>query len=176
MIAYRLSVHLYGCRYASQMNVAIAFGAGTSRSSPCVLPLFRLPVNMAEAAIAARNERAGPHALAFVIGFASCSVSGCEALVGALAGGVVYWLQRAAAPSHRTRMHMVVDTIPSSAPRTCASRATHGSARSFSLASRSAWLHPCFGPFRVISALLVRTSRPERAAPPYASVFGVPFP
>src|SRR2546430_4277872 len=82
------------------MNVAIAFGAGIlSFASPCVLPLVpAFLVNMAGEAALARTHRARTvmHALAFVLGFTTVFtllwVAG--ALVGALAGEMVFWLQR----------------------------------------------------------------------------------
>src|SRR6202165_5727024 len=82
------------------MNVAIAFGAGIlSFASPCVLPLVpAFLVNMAgEAALAGTHRaRTGAHALAFVVGFTTVFTLlwVAVALVGALAGEMVYWLQR----------------------------------------------------------------------------------
>lgn len=82
------------------MNVAIAFGAGIlSFLSPCVLPLVpAFLVNMAgEAALAGTQRmRTVAHALAFVIGFSVVFTLlwVAIALVGALAGELVYWLQR----------------------------------------------------------------------------------
>jgi len=82
------------------MNVAIAFGAGIlSFLSPCVLPLVpAFLVNMAgEAALAGtQRTRTVAHALAFVIGFSLVFTLlwVAIALVGALAGELVYWLQR----------------------------------------------------------------------------------
>ena len=83
------------------MNIAIAFGAGIlSFLSPCVLPLVpAFLVNMAgEAALAGTQRgRTLAHAFAFVLGFSAvftllwCAI----ALVGALAGDMVFWLQRA---------------------------------------------------------------------------------
>lgn len=82
------------------MNVAIAFGAGVlSFLSPCVLPLVpAFLVNMAgEAALAGRDRaRTVVHALAFVLGFSAVFTLlwVAIALVGALAGELVYRLQQ----------------------------------------------------------------------------------
>src|SRR2546427_689336 len=82
------------------MNVAIAFGAGIlSFLSPCVLPLVpAFLVNMAgEAALAGTQRgRTVVHALAFVLGFSAVFTLLwiAIALVGALAGEMVFWLQR----------------------------------------------------------------------------------
>jgi len=83
------------------VNVAIAFGAGIlSFLSPCVLPLVpAFLVNMAgEAAISGTQRvRTFAHALAFVLGFSAVFTLlwVIVALVGALAGDLVFWLQRA---------------------------------------------------------------------------------
>ncbi len=82
------------------MNVAIAFGAGIlSFASPCVLPLVpAFLVNMAGEAALAGTQRARTlmHAIAFVIGFSTVFTLLwiAVALVGALAGEMVVWLQR----------------------------------------------------------------------------------
>ncbi len=82
------------------MNVAIAFGAGIlSFLSPCVLPLVpAFLVNMAgEAAISGTQRmRTFAHALAFVVGFSAVFTLlwVLIAIVGALAGELVFWLQR----------------------------------------------------------------------------------
>jgi cytochrome c-type biogenesis protein len=82
------------------VNIAIAFGAGMlSFLSPCVLPLVpAFLVNMAgEAALADTNRRRTfAHALAFVIGFSAVFTIlwVAVALVGSLAGEMVFWLQR----------------------------------------------------------------------------------
>src|SRR5438093_1489987 len=82
------------------MNVAIAFGAGIlSFLSPCVLPLVpAFLVNMAgEAALAGtQRTRTLTHALAFVLGFSAVFTLlwVVVAIVGALAGDLVFWLQR----------------------------------------------------------------------------------
>ncbi|TMB79797.1 MAG: cytochrome c biogenesis protein CcdA, partial [Chloroflexi bacterium] len=82
------------------MNIAIAFGAGIlSFLSPCVLPLVpAFLVNMAgEAALAGTQRgRTVVHALAFVLGFSAVFTLLwiAIALVGALAGEMVFWLQR----------------------------------------------------------------------------------
>jgi cytochrome c-type biogenesis protein len=82
------------------MNVAIAFGAGIlSFASPCVLPLVpAFLVNMAGEAALAGTDRARTvaHALAFVLGFTAIFTLLwiAVALVGALAGEMVYWLQK----------------------------------------------------------------------------------
>lgn len=83
------------------MNVAIAFGAGIlSFLSPCVLPLVpAFLVNIAgEAALAGTaRRRTLLHALAFVLGFSAIFTLlwVAIAVVGALAGELVFWLQRA---------------------------------------------------------------------------------
>ncbi|MEK6207318.1 MAG: cytochrome c biogenesis protein CcdA [Chloroflexota bacterium] len=82
------------------MNIAIAFGAGIlSFASPCVLPLVpAFLVNMAGEAALAGTQRARTlaHAFAFVIGFTTVFTLlwVAVALVGALAGEMVFWLQR----------------------------------------------------------------------------------
>ena len=82
------------------MNVAIAFGAGMlSFLSPCVLPLVpAFLVDMAGEAALAGTQRARTiaHALAFVVGFSAVFTLlwVAVALVGALAGELVVWLQR----------------------------------------------------------------------------------
>jgi len=82
------------------VNVAIAFGAGIlSFLSPCVLPLVpAFLVNMAgEAALTGtQRTRTVVHALAFVVGFSVVFTLlwVAIALVGAVAGELVYWLQR----------------------------------------------------------------------------------
>ena len=82
------------------MNVAIAFGAGIlSFLSPCCLPLVpAFIVDMAgEAALAGTHRaRTLAHALAFVLGFATVFTAlwVAVALVGGLAGEMVFWLQR----------------------------------------------------------------------------------
>jgi len=82
------------------VNVAIAFGAGIlSFLSPCVLPLVpAFLVNMAgEAALSGTQRlRTLVHAVAFVLGFSAVFTLLwiAVALVGALAGEMVFWLQR----------------------------------------------------------------------------------
>jgi cytochrome c-type biogenesis protein len=82
------------------VNVAIAFGAGIlSFLSPCVLPLVpAFLVNMAgEAALAGtQRTRTLIHAFAFVLGFSAVFTLlwVVVAIVGALAGDLVFWLQR----------------------------------------------------------------------------------
>jgi cytochrome c-type biogenesis protein len=83
------------------VNVAIAFGAGMlSFLSPCVLPLVpAFLVDMAGEAALAGTQRARTlaHGVAFVLGFTTVFTAlwVAVALVGALAGEMVYWLQRA---------------------------------------------------------------------------------
>jgi len=83
------------------VNVAIAFGAGIlSFLSPCVLPLVpAFLVNMAGEAALAGTQRARTtvHALAFVLGFSAVFTLlwVAVAIVGTLAGDLVFWLQRA---------------------------------------------------------------------------------
>ena len=82
------------------MNIAIAFGAGIlSFLSPCVPPLVpAFLVNLAgEAALAGTQRlRTLRHAFAFVLGFSVVFTLlwVAVALVGALAGDLVFWLQR----------------------------------------------------------------------------------
>ncbi len=82
------------------MNVAIAFGAGIlSFLSPCVLPLLpAFLVDIAgEAALTGRaRTRTFAHAAAFVVGFSAVFTLlwVAIALVGALAGELVYRLQQ----------------------------------------------------------------------------------
>jgi len=82
------------------VNIAIAFGAGMlSFLSPCVLPLVpAFLVDMAGEAALAGTQRARTiaHALAFVVGFSAVFTLlwVAVALVGALAGELVVWLQR----------------------------------------------------------------------------------
>jgi cytochrome c-type biogenesis protein len=82
------------------VNLAIAFGAGIlSFASPCVLPLVpAFLVNMAGEAALAGTQRARTfaHAVAFVLGFSTVFTLlwVAVALVGALAGEMVFWLQR----------------------------------------------------------------------------------
>jgi cytochrome c-type biogenesis protein len=82
------------------VNIAIAFGAGIlSFASPCVLPLVpAFLVNMAGEAALAGTQRARTlaHAFAFVVGFTTVFTLlwVAVALVGALAGEMVFWLQR----------------------------------------------------------------------------------
>jgi len=82
------------------VNIAIAFGAGMlSFLSPCVLPLVpAFLVDMAGEAALAGTQRARTiaHALAFVVGFSAVFTLlwVAVALVGALAGEMVIWLQR----------------------------------------------------------------------------------
>ncbi|MDQ2951692.1 MAG: cytochrome c biogenesis CcdA family protein [Chloroflexota bacterium] len=82
------------------MNIAIAFGAGIlSFLSPCVLPLVpAFLVDMAgEAALSGtQRRRTVSHALAFVLGFSVVFTLLwiAIAVIGALAGDLVVWLQR----------------------------------------------------------------------------------
>jgi cytochrome c-type biogenesis protein len=82
------------------VNIAIAFGAGIlSFLSPCVLPLVpAFLVNLAGEAAIAGTQRARTviHALAFVLGFSAVFTLlwVLVALVGTIAGDLVFWLQR----------------------------------------------------------------------------------
>ncbi len=82
------------------MNVAVAFGAGIlSFLSPCVLPLvpaFLVSIAGDTALAGTARRRTLAHALAFVLGFSVVFTLLwiAIALVGALAGELVYWLQR----------------------------------------------------------------------------------
>ncbi|MGH2500253.1 MAG: cytochrome c biogenesis CcdA family protein [Candidatus Limnocylindria bacterium] len=83
------------------MNVAIAFGAGMlSFLSPCVLPLvpaFLVSIAGEAALTGGDRRRTVLHAAAFVLGFSAVFTLlwVLIAVVGALAGELVYWLQRA---------------------------------------------------------------------------------
>lgn len=82
------------------MNVAVAFGAGIlSFLSPCVLPLvpaFLVSIAGESALDGTARRRTFAYALSFVLGFSVVFTLlwVAIALLGALAGEIVYWLQR----------------------------------------------------------------------------------
>ena len=151
------------------MNLAIAFGAGIlSFLSPCVLPLVpAYLVNLAgESALTGSDRRRTlAHALAFVIGFAVVFTLlwiGI-AVVGALVGEFVTWMQRLAGVLLVVLgMHMVgLITIPF-LERTADVRLGAGAGgytRSIliGIAFGAGWT-PCIGPYLavILSVLLDR--------------------
>lgn len=171
------------------MNVAIAFGAGIlSFLSPCVLPLVpAFLVNMAgEAALAgSQRMRTVVHALAFVLGFSVVFTLLwiVVAIVGTLAGELVFWLQRIGGLLLIVLgMHMLgVITIPLLA-REMDLRLegqTTGLPRSFLIgAAFGIGMTPCVGPYlALILDLLLNTDLASGAVLllAYALGLGVPF-
>ena len=171
------------------MNVVIAFGAGIlSFLSPCVLPLVpAFLVNMAgEAALAGtQRTRTVAHALAFVIGFSVVFTLlwVAIALVGALAGDLVFWLQRVGGILLVILgMHMLgLITVPLLA-RELDLRLegrTTGLPRSFLIgAAFGIGMTPCVGPYlALILNLLLNESIASGAflLLAYALGLGVPF-
>jgi cytochrome c-type biogenesis protein len=171
------------------MNIAIAFGAGIlSFLSPCVLPLVpAFLVNMAgEAALAGtQRRRTTLHALAFVLGFTAVFTLlwVVIAMVGALAGELVVWLQRAGGLLLIVLgMHMLgLITIPLLA-REMDLRlegSTTGLARSFLIGlAFGVGFTPCVGPYlAVILNLLLNEDLASGAVllVAYALGLGVPF-
>jgi cytochrome c-type biogenesis protein len=171
------------------MNVAIAFGAGIlSFLSPCVLPLVpAFLVNLAgEAALAGTQRlRTVVHALAFVLGFSVVFTLlwVAVALVGALAGDLVFWLQRLGGVLLIVLgMHMLgLITIPLLA-RELDLRLegrTSGLPRSFLIgAAFGIGMTPCVGPYlALILDLLLNQDILSGAALllAYALGLGVPF-
>jgi cytochrome c-type biogenesis protein len=171
------------------MNIAIAFGAGIlSFLSPCVLPLVpAFLVNMAgEAALAGtQRRRTTLHALAFVLGFTAVFTLlwVLIAMVGALAGELVVWLQRAGGLLLIVLgMHMLgLITIPLLA-REMDLRlegSTTGLARSFLIGlAFGVGFTPCVGPYlAVILNLLLNEDLASGAVllVAYALGLGVPF-
>lgn len=171
------------------MNVAIAFGAGIlSFLSPCVLPLVpAFLVNMAgEAALAGTQRlRTVVHALAFVLGFSAVFTLlwVAVALVGTLAGDLVFWLQRLGGLLLVVLgMHMLgLITIPFLA-REMDLRLegnTSGLPRSFLIgATFGIGMTPCVGPYlALILDLLLNQDVSSGAALllAYALGLGVPF-
>ncbi len=171
------------------MNVAIAFGAGIlSFLSPCVLPLVpAFLVNMAgEAALAGTQRwRTLTHALAFVFGFSAVFTLlwVAIALVGALAGDLVYWLQRLGGIVLIVLgMHMVgLITLPFLARELDVRLEgnTTGLPRSFLIgAAFGVGMTPCIGAYlAVILDLLLSEDIASGAAllSAYALGMGVPF-
>ena len=171
------------------MNVAIAFGAGIlSFLSPCVLPLVpAFLVNMAgEAALAGTQRvRTTLHALAFVLGFSAVFTAlwVLVALVGALAGDLVFWLQRIGGLLLVVLgMHMLgLITIPFFA-RELDLRLegrTTGLPRSFLIgAAFGIGMTPCVGPYLALILDLLLNENVASGATllvAYALGLGVPF-
>jgi len=172
------------------MNVAIASGAGIlSFLSPCVLPLVpAFLVNMAgEAALTGtQRTRTVTHALAFVIGFSVVFTLlwVAIALVGALAGELVYWLQRLGGILLIVMgMHMVgLITIPFLMSRLDLrlERETTGLPRSFLIGlAFGVGFTPCVGPYLAVILNLLLSSQDIASGAPlllaYALGMGVPF-
>ena len=171
------------------MNVAIAFGAGIlSFLSPCVLPLVpAFLVSMAgEAAIAGtQRTRTLVHALAFVLGFSAVFTLlwVLVAIVGALAGDLVFWLQRVGGILLVILgMHMLgLITIPLFARELDVrlEGRTTGLPRSFLIgAAFGIGMTPCVGPYlALILNLLLNESVASGAVLllAYALGLGVPF-
>lgn len=171
------------------MNIAIAFGAGIlSFLSPCVLPLVpAFLVNMAGEAALSGTQRARTvaHAFAFVLGFSAVFTLlwVLVALVGAVAGDMVFWLQRAGGVLLIVLgMHMLgLITIPFLA-RELDLRlegTTTGLPRSFLIgAAFGIGMTPCVGPYlALILNLLLNESVSSGAVLllAYALGLGVPF-
>ncbi len=171
------------------MNIAIAFGAGIlSFLSPCVLPLVpAFLVDMAgEAALSgSERRRTVTHALAFVLGFSAVFTLlwVAIAIVGALAGDLVFWLQRVGGLLLIVLgMHMLgLITVPLFA-RELDLRIegrTTGLPRSFLIgAAFGIGMTPCVGPYlAVILNLLLNEDLVSGAALllAYALGLGVPF-
>lgn len=171
------------------MNVAIAFGAGIlSFLSPCVLPLVpAFLVNMAGEAALQGTQRARTvvHALAFVLGFSAVFTLlwVLVAIVGALAGDLVFWLQRAGGILLIVLgMHMLgLITIPLFARELDVrlEGRTTGLPRSFLIgAAFGIGMTPCVGPYlALILNLLLNESLVSGAVLllAYALGLGVPF-
>ena len=171
------------------MNLAIAFGAGIlSFLSPCVLPLVpAFLVNMAgEAALSGtQRSRSVTHAFAFVLGFSAVFTLlwVAIALVGALAGDLVFWLQRAGGIVLVVLgMHMLgVITIPFLARELNLDleRGTTGLPRSFLIGSAfGIGMTPCIGPYLalILSILLDQdVASGALLLLAYALGLGVPF-
>ncbi|MGH2378827.1 MAG: cytochrome c biogenesis CcdA family protein [Candidatus Limnocylindria bacterium] len=171
------------------MNVAIAFGAGIlSFLSPCVLPLVpAFLVNIAgEAALTGRaRTRTVVHALAFVLGFSTVFTLLWVgiALVGALAGEMVFRLQQAGGVLLVVLgMHMVgLITIPLLGRRMelRLEGETTGLPRSYLIgAAFGVGMTPCVGPY--LGAILTLMLNLEIASGAvlllaYSLGMGVPF-
>ncbi len=171
------------------MNVAIAFGAGIlSFLSPCVLPLVpAFLVNIAgEAALSGRaRARTVAHALAFVLGFSAVFTLlwVAIALVGALAGEMVYRLQQAGGVVLvLLGMHMVGLIRIGLLDRRVEMRlegGTTGLPRSFLIGSAfGVGMTPCVGPYlgAILTMLLGLEIAPGAVLLlAYALGMGVPF-
>lgn len=171
------------------MNVAIAFGAGIlSFLSPCVLPLVpAFLVSIAgEASLTGRaRARTMAHALAFVLGFSVVFTLlwVAIALVGALAGEMVFRLQQAGGVLLVVLgMHMLgVITIPLLGRRTelRLEGGTSGLPRSFLIGTAfGVGMTPCVGPY--LGTILTMLLGLEIAAGgvlllAYSLGMGVPF-
>ena len=171
------------------MNVPVAFGAGIlSFLSPCVLPLVpAFLVNIAgEAALSGRaRARTLAHALAFVLGFSAVFTLlwVAIALVGALAGEMVYRLQQAGGVLLVVLgMHMLgLIRIPFLARRVDVrlEGGSSGLPRSFLIGTAfGVGMTPCVGPY--LGAILTMVLGLELAAGAvlllaYALGMGVPF-
>ncbi len=171
------------------MNVLVAFGAGMlSFLSPCVLPLVpAFLVNLAGEASLSGGQRARTvaHALAFVLGFTAVFTLlwVAVALVGALAGELLVWLQRAGGALLVVfGLHMLgVVTVPFLAIERdlrLEGRAT-GYPRSFLVGvAFGAGFTPCVGPYlALILNLLLNTDLAAGAGllVAYSLGLGVPF-
>ncbi len=171
------------------MNVAIAFGAGIlSFLSPCVLPLVpAFLVNIAgEAALSGRaRSRTVIHAIAFVLGFSAVFTLlwVAIALVGALAGELVFRLQQAAgALLVLLGMHMVGLIHIGLLDRRVDLRldsGTTGLPRSFLIgAAFGVGMTPCVGPYlgTILTMLLgLQIGAGAVLLLAYAFGMGVPF-
>ena len=171
------------------MNIAIAFGAGVlSFLSPCVLPLVpAFLVNIAgEAAASGRDRlRTLAHAFAFVLGFSVVFTLlwVAIAVVGALAGELVYRLQQAGGVLLVVLgMHMVgLIRIPLLERRMDLrlEGRTRGLPRSFLIGTAfGVGMTPCVGPY--LGTILTMLLGVELAAGAvlllaYALGMGVPF-
>jgi cytochrome c-type biogenesis protein len=171
------------------VNVAIAFGAGIlSFLSPCVLPLVpAFLVNIAgEAALSGRDRmRTLAHAFAFVLGFSVVFTLlwVAIALVGALAGELVFRLQQAGGVLLVVLgMHMLgLIRIPLLERRVDVrlEGGTSGLPRSFLIGTAfGVGMTPCVGPY--LGAILTMLLGLELASGAvlllaYALGMGVPF-
>ena len=171
------------------MNLLVAFGAGMlSFLSPCVLPLVpAFLVNLAGEAAVAGTQRARTmaHALAFVLGFTAVFTLlwVAVALVGALAGELVLWLQRAGgAVLVVFGLHMIgVITVPflNTERALRLEGSTTGYPRSVLVGvAFGAGFTPCVGPYlALILNLLLNTDLAAGATLliAYSLGLGVPF-
>ncbi len=151
-------------RSSDPVNIATAFGAGLlSFLSPCVLPLVpAFLVNIAgEAALAGTQRlRTVSHALAFVLGFGAVFTLLwiAIALVGALAGELVFWLQRIGGILLIVLgIHMLgFITNPFGAPFIAIAAGVVGPGRASAALSREAgYVNPAGGSLVVVMGLLL---------------------